>query len=412
MAVRAERPLGGERDGEAGRATEGTEPDARARFAAAWDPAPTLAGDEYWSEDVFELERRRLFQGSWYCVGRAQEVPEVGSYIVKDVVGESVLVVRDKDGLRAFFNVCRHRGSRLYAGSGMLGSIRCPYHAWCYGLDGHLKSTPNVSATERIARDDLGLVPVRIGVWEGFVWVCLSDGAPSLSDHLSRWADDDPFGWGRYGMEELVIGACREYTVAANWKIVVENYNECLHCPAVHPELSKLVPSFMRGEVEDAPGQPGNELREGLTSFTASGRSNLPTLQGIDQADINRYYGLTLLPNLMVNFNSDLVHTFLLAPLGPGETHITSHYLFRPETVAQPDFDPSELVEFRNVVSMQDWAVCENAQQGMRSRAYVAGGVLPYADRFVRDFNVRYRQMLNTHESCAVDPRERVVGRS
>jgi glycine betaine catabolism A len=396
--VTLEQAPRGERTATGGPTTRDAGADPHAHLAAAWEPAPTLAGHEYWSDDVFELERRRLFQGSWYCVGRADEAPEAGSFVVKDVVGESVLIVRDGDRLRAFLNVCRHRGSRLCEGSGALRRIRCPYHAWSYGLDGRLKATPNVSANERLARDSLGLLPVRLDVWEGFVWVSLSDDAPPLDDHLSRWADDDPFSWGRYGVRELVVGACRQYTVAANWKIVIENYNECLHCPAVHPELTKLVPTYRRGEVEDRPGAVGNELATGLTTFTATGRSKLPTLEGLNPADVNRYYGMTLLPNLIVNFNSDLVHTFLLAPSGPAETHITSHYLFRPETVARPGFDPSEFVEFRNLVSSQDWSVCENAQRGMRSRGYAAGGVLPYADRFVRDFNERYHRMLDAYD--------------
>jgi Rieske 2Fe-2S family protein len=189
--------------------------------------------------------------------------------------------------------------------------------------------------------------------------------------------------------------------VAANWKILIENYNECLHCPTVHPQLATIVPIYRRGEVEEEPGQNGNgnQLREGLTSFTPSGRSRLPSLPGLDPADLGTFYGVTLLPNLIVNYHSDTVSTFLLQPAGPDQTVVTCHYLFAPESVAAPDFDPSEVVEFRHQLALQDWAVCENAQRGSRSRGYLQGGVLPYADRFLHTFHKEYHAMLECNRS-------------
>lgn len=375
--------------------TPGTDP--HAQLAAAWEAPGTLQGREYCSEEVFERERRHLFHGMWFCAARAEEAPEPGSFLVADVAGESVLIVRGEDGvLRGFLNVCRHRGSQLCEGAGRVRSIRCPYHAWSYRLDGGLRSTPNVRLEERLPRDQLGLMAVSLDLWEGFVWVCLDDEAPSLDDHVSRWADSDPFQWRRYGVRELMIGARREYRVAANWKLLIENYNECLHCPNVHPQLARLVPVFRTGEVEDRPGQLGNALRDGSSSFTDAGRSGLPTLPGIDREDVDKFYGVTLLPNLVVNYTADTVSTFLLLPRSPGATDVICHYLFRPETVAAPDFDPSEVVEYRHTLALQDWDVCERAQRGARSRGYADGGILPYADRLVHDFHQRYREMLAT----------------
>ena len=142
--------------------------DPHADDAARWDPPATLPGRDYCSDEVFEVERERLFQGSWFCVGRAEELPGAGSFVAVDVAGESILIVRDADGtLRAFLNVCRHRGSQLCQGSGSVGAIRCPYHAWSYGLDGRLLATPNVRRGERLPREQLGLHEVRLDVWEG-----------------------------------------------------------------------------------------------------------------------------------------------------------------------------------------------------------------------------------------------------
>jgi Rieske 2Fe-2S family protein len=369
--------------------------DPHGELAAAWEPQRTLTGREYWSEDVFACERERLFHGGWFCVGRAEEAPRPGSFVVANVAGESVLLVRGDDGvLRGFLNVCRHRGSQLCEGNGRVQAIRCPYHAWSYRLDGALRSTPNVRPGERLPRQSLGLHPVTLGVWEGFVWISVAEPGATLEDHLARWSDSDPFQWGRYRVGELIVGARREYRVQANWKLLIENYNECLHCPTVHPQLTRLVPVFGRGEVEDEPGRIGNALRGGSTSFTTAGRSALPTLPGLAGEDLGTFYGVTLLPNLMVNYTSDTVSTFLLRPRSAGETDVVCHYLFRPETVTEPGFDAGEVVDFRHELALQDWAVCERAQAGAHSRGYASGGILPYADRLVHDFHRRYREML------------------
>jgi glycine betaine catabolism A len=376
--------------------------DPHAEEAARWDPPGTLPGRDYCSDEVFEVERDRLFQGSWFCVGRTEEAPDTGSFVAVDVAGESVLIVRGADGtLRAFLNVCRHRGSQLCQGSGSLVAIRCPYHAWSYGLDGRLLATPNVRRGERLPREQLGLHEVRLDEWEGFVWVSVAGDGGELTEHLTAWASDDPFQWGRYDVGGLVVGSRREYRVAANWKILIENYNECLHCPTVHPQLVNLVPIYKRGEVEEEPCQTGsgNQLREGFTSFTAQGRSRLPHLPGLEPVDLGMFYGLTLLPNLIINYHSDTVSTFLLQPEGPAETRVTCQYLFAPGTVAAPDFDPSEVVDFRHELALQDWAVCENAQRGSRSRGYAQGGILPYADRYLHTFHEEYKEMLNRSPS-------------
>jgi Rieske 2Fe-2S family protein len=233
-----------------------------------------------------------------------------------------------------------------------------------------------------------------VDLWDGFVWVRLAEEGPSLKGHLSKWADTDPFQWARYRVGELVIGARREYRVAANWKLLIENYNECLHCPNVHPSLARLVPVFGAAEVEDQPGQIGNALRDGSTSFTETGRSRLPPLPDLEPQDLGRFYGMTLLPNLILNYTSDAVSTFLLSPRGPEETEVICQYLFRLETVAAADFDPSEVVDFRHALALEDWDVCERAQRGARSRGYADGGILPYADRLLHDFHRRYREML------------------
>ncbi len=363
----------------------------------AWQAPRSLVGADYHAAEVFERERERIFHADWYCVGRAEDVA-TGSFVVVDVVGESVILVRDRDGvLRAFLNACRHRGARLCDGAGPVGrTIVCPYHAWSYRLDGALAGTPNVADDELIDRASLGLMGVALDVWDGFVWVTLAEDPPLLRDQLARWSSDDPFQWERYGVGELVVGAKTTYDVAANWKLIVENYNECLHCVNVHPELVQMVPLYKSGDVIE-PAEPdwnGNRLAPGLHSFTPTGESGLPLLPGLDENDTTAFYGCTHLPNLIVNYHTDCVSTFLISPQAPDRTQVTCHYLFRPETIAAAGFDPSPVVDFRHLLAGQDWAVCERTQLGMTSRAFKDGGVLPYNDRYVHAFHERYRQLL------------------
>jgi Rieske 2Fe-2S family protein len=190
---------------------------------------------------------------------------------------------------------------------------------------------------------------------------------------------------------ELRIGATRTYDVAANWKVVVENYHECLHCPTVHPELVKIVPLYRLGEVEEDGQTLGNSMGEGLTSFTSSGRSSLPPLPGLDEADVHTFYGAYLFPNLILNYHSETVNAVTVVPTGPETTRVVSEFLFRPETIAADGFDPSEVVDFRDLVAHQDWDVCERVQRGVRSKAYTAG-VYPRQERYIAAFNHRYLQ--------------------
>jgi glycine betaine catabolism A len=353
-------------------------------------PWPTLPGTDYHAADVFALERERVFSRSWICVGRAEQLPDAGDYLVTEVAAESPIVVRGVDGqLRAFANACRHRGTELLEGAGSTGRvIKCPYHAWTYSLDGRLVGSPNVGAADGIDRDEMGLWPVPIAEHDGFVFLHLDRAAPSLRDTLAA-QPDSPLELARYGLGELRVGARREYDVRANWKIVVENYHECLHCPTVHPELVKIVPLYRGGEVEEDGQVLGNSMGEGLTSFTLTGTSTLPTLPGIDEVDVRTFYGVYVFPNLIINYHSDSVNAVRLIPVAPDRTRVVSEFLLRPETMRAEGFDIGELVEFRDIVANQDWRVCEAVQRGVSSRYFTAGRY-PRQERWIAAFNRRY----------------------
>jgi glycine betaine catabolism A len=357
---------------------------------SAEPPWPTLPGLDYWSPDIYDLERERVFARGWYCVGRATSFEAAGDYQVHEVAGEELIVLRDREGsLRAFANSCRHRGTQLLQGQGRLrGAITCPYHAWTYGLDGRLRATPNVRAEDGIDAASLPLHRVELAEWDGFVFVNLDGDAPALDVELSEHPES-PLALARYRVGELAVGARLEYDVAANWKIVVENYHECLHCPTVHPELVKIVPLYRRGEVEEEGQLLGNSMGEGLTSFTMTGTSTLPPLSGLDDVDVHTFYGVYVFPNLILNYHSETVNSVTIHPRGPERTLVVSEFLFRPETVAQDGFDPNEVVDFRDLVAKQDWVVCEVAQRGVRSRFYT-NGWYPRQERWIAIFNERY----------------------
>jgi len=352
-------------------------------------PWPTLPGTDYHAPEVYDLEQRRIFSRSWVCVGRADAAADPGDYFTAEVAGEQLIVLRGVDGvLRAFANTCRHRGTLLLEGEGHTRAIKCPYHAWTYGTEGQLLGTPNVRGEDGIDKRSMGLWPIRLDVWDGFVFVSLDPDQLPLR-HLLELEPDSPLQLERYGVGELRVGARRTYDVAANWKIVVENYHECLHCPTVHPELVKIVPLYRLGEVEEAGQTLGNSMGEGLTSFTPAGVSSLPPLPGLDDTDVHTFYGAYLFPNLIVNYHSETVNAVIVEPTGPQTTTVVSEFLFRPETIAAEGFDPSEVVGFRDLVAQQDWVVCELAQRGVRSRFYTSGRY-PRQERFIAAFNRRY----------------------
>ena len=349
----------------------------------------TFPGSYYYDPAIFAREQERIFGRMWVYGGVASSLVQPGHYRTVTIAGESVIVVRTKQGdLRAFFNVCRHRGSRLCPDtSGHLqGSIQCRYHAWTYGLDGRLIGAPNVFNRPDFERDLYGLHPVALEVWHGLIWLNLADDPPSLAAQL-----EDPFvrEFGsngpieRYGIATLNVAKTIVYEVEANWKLVMENTLECYHCGPMHPELCALLPEYKTGVID---GNEGTAFAEGVEAFTITGRASRPPLPGLLPEDTRRYAGYFALPSVFINLLSDHVAIDWLEPLGPTRTRITSEWLFDPEAMARPDFDPMDAVAILDLVNRQDWVVCELAQQGMTSRVYAQGGNYAPLEHHIRDF--------------------------
>jgi len=306
-----------------------------------------------------------------------------GRFVRATVGNENVIVVRDRDQeLRAFLNVCRHRGATLcLTDDGDVGrSIRCPYHSWTYRLDGSLMSAPNWRSMATVDKAGYGLHPVTLAEWHGLVWLNLAENPTPFDEQVWQQLDyrlgGDRAKFARYDLAGLVAGKRVDYTVAANWKIIQENFQECYHCATIHPELVDTLPQFrnLTGGADATYETDGYRFAEDKASFSVSGDTILPRLPGLEDRDDRRYFGMVIRPNCFLSLLPDHVIVHRFEPVSPELTKVVCEWLFPPETVAAHDI--GDAVELFHLVNQQDFAASEWCQPNMRSRAYASGGVL------------------------------------
>ncbi|MGH7550526.1 MAG: aromatic ring-hydroxylating oxygenase subunit alpha [Gemmatimonadota bacterium] len=339
----------------------------------------TLPGRFYTTPEVFAEETERIFRRSWICAGREEEISLPGDYFLVSAAGESMIVVRDEEGKpRALYNVCRHRGTRLREEErGRLArSIQCPYHAWTYGLDGRLIGAPDMDDVDGFDPADHSLHPVALEAWGGFLFVNLADEPDSFAEAFAPIVDR----FDRFDIAGLRAWRRIEYDVKANWKLIFQNYSECLHCPVIHPRLSKLTP-FRTGQNDlvEGPFLGGfMVLAEKGGSMTMSGRSCALPVGDLPEEDLERVYYYSILPNLLLSLHPDYVMAHRLWPQAPDRTRIVCEWLFHPGASEAPGFDPEDAVQFWDVTNREDWHICELAQAGISSRKYAPG---PYSPR-------------------------------
>ena len=354
----------------------------------------SLPSSYYTEPQIFRREQELIFAREWFCAGREEDIRAPGDYRVVDVAGESVLVVRTKRGeLKAHYNVCRHRGARLCAApqgsnwgvrvaGGVMsdGTIRCPYHQWTYGLDGQLLGAPFLKDAESFRREDFSLYPVALDCWGGFFFLKLDCQNESSIDGVRSQLGSAVQRTIRYPLHELRSGHMISYGVAANWKIVAENYNESYHCGGIHPELCEVVPDFKRAGGSNLNWEDGIPHRDGAYTFTKTGKTNRAPFPALNEAEKVRHKGELCFPNLMLSLACDHVAAFALWPLAADRTRIDCNFLFYPDEMAKQDFDPMDAVAFWDLVNRQDWAICERVQQGVSSRVHKFGYYAPMED--------------------------------
>ena len=348
----------------------------------ALERSTMLAAPAYTAPEVLAWERRHLFAGTWTCVGRESDL-RAGDVSQRAVaVGDvSVLLSWDTGVLRAFANTCRHRGHELLPADGSADrqSIVCPYHAWTYDLAGQLRAAPGFRGADGFEPSEHSLVELPVERWHGWVFVHavnpLEDGGPP--SHVTPFVDhvgalEDLVG--PYVPESLLLADRHTYEVAANWKVIAENYHECYHCPLIHPELCQVSPPTS-GDNHDLPGAwvgGSMRLRDGMTTMSLTGEGAGPAIAGVDPRHVEY---LHLLPNLLLSMHPDYVMTHRLVPLAPDRTWVEcSWYLVAPGPEA------ARAVQFWDLTNKQDWSACESVQRGLASPHFSPGPFAPSED--------------------------------
>jgi Rieske 2Fe-2S family protein len=331
-----------------------------------------------------------IWHKNWLYVCRSTELPGPRAYRTFELGDQSILLVRDeRSELQGYFNTCRHRGAalcRTSTGKFPPAGIVCPYHGWRYGFRGELLQTSSLACADSFRREDYPLYKISVKEWNGCVFVALTGQPPDFGaafdqplDRLDRWP-----------MKDLVVGHHFQKIIACNWKIFWENYNECLHCPGVHPRLSQLVPIFGRGlqdehddpqwqrHAQDEDPQYRGGIRRGAQSWTLDGNPVGVPFPGIGASDraAGQIY-LTCLPAAFIVGHVDYVRIVRLRPLAPEQTELSVEFLFLPETLQEPARDISDAVEFTRLVMQEDADVCELNQRGLRAAPHRRGVLMP-----------------------------------
>jgi len=339
----------------------------------------TLPARYYVDPQWFAAEMERLFARLWICAGRMDALASRGQFFRRDVAGASVLIVNDGTGQpRAFHNVCRHRGTRLCEASNgaFAGSIQCPYHGWTYDLGGRLIGAPQMDAVEGFARDDYPLRSVACDEWDGHVFINLGEAVPALRDQLR----DLPARFAPWQMADLRMIRRIEYDVRANWKLIVQNYNECLHCPIIHPLLNRMHHYLGADNVPTTDVYCGGAMgfKEGVETLSTDGRRRRAALPGLSASEQTLVNYFVIYPNLLLTLHPDYMTTVTIWPQAPDRTRLVCEWHFHRDEIARPGFVYEDAVEFWDVTNREDWAISERSQQGISSRGYTPG---PYSAR-------------------------------
>ncbi len=355
----------------------------------------------YVSAALLEAETRALF-GGWVGLGRADMVRDPGSYIALDFAGQSIILLRDRDGiLRAFANSCRHRGARLMDGAGECRGIKCPFHAWAYRLDGSLAAAPHMEAAEGFRREDHALHDYRAEERLGFAFVCFDPDAPELDSVLGDFARLHA----PWPLESLVTTRRAEMEVACNWKAFLEVFNEYYHLPFVHANSINSI----YGEPDPADETEGAfasqfGATEGTGGLLQSQQDRaLPPMPGLTGEATRGARYSWVFPNMTFAANTDALWVYEAYPLGPERCHVVQSACFPPETLALPGAEDriAAYHERLDAALAEDIPALENQQRGLRSPAAVQGRFQPLLEPNVASFARWYAERMTAAANIA-----------
>jgi Rieske 2Fe-2S family protein len=331
----------------------------------------------YLDPAVLEWERETVF-AEWICVGRSSEIPMPKMTKAFNIGKSGVLVSRGHDGrLRAFENACRHRGHELLAcgTSAEAQNITCPYHGWIYTHDGSMMGAPGFKRYKDFDKSQYSLMDMPAREWRGWMFVNPNRRQPDFDQHIGELEGV----LARYDAETLVTAEVHEYDVAANWKVIIENYQECYHCTLIHPDLVKVSPPFSGKNLEPDGNWVGGwmALAEGASTMSFSGESKGTVFARLDDQEQHSVMYLAVMPNLLISLHPDYIMSHLLTPVDEHTTRIRCSWAFPPAVVESDGFDPSYAVEFWDLTNRQDWAACESVQRGLQTPGFVPGPLAP-----------------------------------
>src|SRR3989440_1385361 len=332
-------------------------------FAAG---AKTLPQKYFVSAGVFAEEQTRIFSHHWLLVGHQNQIGKAGDYFVSEVANESLIIIRDqRSTIRGFYNVCRHRGTRLKEDAcGHASVIQCPYHAWTYGLDGRLIGAPHMDQVPGFDKADYSLHAVNLALWEGFIFGSLGESPTPLEEWFAPLAGK----FAPWNLPRLRSAKRIEYDVRANWKLIFENYSECYHCPGVHPALSRLTPyDSAENDLSEGPFLGGSMRITKGKSLSLSGNACALPVGDMTAEDHHRVFYYSIFPNMLLSLHPDYVMVHQIWPKSPDRTLILCDWLFHPDAFDRPDFQPDDAIEFWDMTNRQDWHVCELSDQGISS---------------------------------------------
>jgi glycine betaine catabolism A len=395
-------------------------------------PGKSLPREFYTDRGLFDEELRRIFHANWLFAGHTCEIPEPGDYFVLPVGEEELIILRDKEGgIRAHFNVCRHRGSRIATEPrGRARSLVCPYHQWVYALDGCLTNARLMG--DSFDAREYRLRPAAVREISGLVFVCLSPDPPDFDPAFEAIEPQ----LRPHGLERAKVAVRDSYEVRANWKVLVENNRECYHCRVSHPEFcmsnydlglpgdsrsdenydATLESQYQRwrtlGLSPEEVSFPGGSthrvsrlpLKEGFLTESLDGSLVAPLMGNLTDPRTGSLRIITV-PNFWGHANCDYAMTTRLLPVDPGLTRVEVCFLVREDATEGVDYDPERVAAVWRATSEQDWELCENNYAGIRSVAYEPGPFSEVTESSVEKFVRWYLDQLG--EGDAAGPRRR-----
>ncbi len=327
--------------------------------------AATIPSSWYSDPEIFELERRAVFGDTWQMLGRADQVAEPESFFTVEFAGEPILVVRDEGGiLRAFYNVCRHRAAQVInEPEGRVKKLRCRYHGWTYDLSGRLRGTPEFDGVADFRREDNGLVPLTVAAWGPLVGVHLGEPDSSLEECLAPL----PQRTAGLGRDILQFAGRRDYRLACNWKVFVDNYLDGgYHINTVHPGLAGVI-DYSQYRTEIA-GQTSVQISPLKSSSARGGDNGVAQVRTGDAA-----YYWWVFPNFMMNLYQGVMDTNLVLPLGPDSCRVIMDFYFAQTEGPEAKRYIEQSIEVGHQIQLEDVGICEEVQRGLASRSFATG---------------------------------------